>query len=267
MSVAAQHSSSTQGFTQSFQWSGCLLGFAFGGFFDGILLHQVLQWHHLLSAVESEAVRDLRVQILADGLFHVVMYVVAAVGLWLLWAARREIAAPSSGRILLAGLLIGFGAWHVADAVLAHWMTGIHRIRMGTAHPLAWDLGWMFVFGIIPIAIGLSLRRNARPGTGLRGKATASLAAAVVLASGVTAAMPPSDSSQVIVFFRPGSTPANVFAAAAAVDGRVIWSDRSGQLWAFDVPDSGRSWLLYRHGALFVSNAFISAGCLSWSRA
>lgn len=66
----------------------------FGGFFDGILLHQVLQWHHLLSAVESEAVRDLRVQVLADGLFHVVKYVVAAVGLWLLWAARREIAAP-----------------------------------------------------------------------------------------------------------------------------------------------------------------------------
>lgn len=27
--------------------AGGLLGFALGGFFDGILLHQVLQWHHL----------------------------------------------------------------------------------------------------------------------------------------------------------------------------------------------------------------------------
>jgi uncharacterized membrane protein len=27
-----------------------LLGFALGGFFDGILLHQILQWHHLLSS-------------------------------------------------------------------------------------------------------------------------------------------------------------------------------------------------------------------------
>jgi uncharacterized membrane protein len=31
-----------------------MLGFAFGGFFDGILLHQVLQWHHLLSGIGPE---------------------------------------------------------------------------------------------------------------------------------------------------------------------------------------------------------------------
>src|SRR5690606_18965301 len=30
---------------------GTVLGFALGGFFDGILLHQILQWHHLLSLV------------------------------------------------------------------------------------------------------------------------------------------------------------------------------------------------------------------------
>jgi uncharacterized membrane protein len=34
-----------------------VLGFAFGGFFDGILLHQVLQWHHLLSLVKGGSVR------------------------------------------------------------------------------------------------------------------------------------------------------------------------------------------------------------------
>ena len=58
-----------------------ILGFALGGFIDGILLHQVLQWHHLLSLVEGERFRDLRVQILADGLFHVLMYVIAIAGL------------------------------------------------------------------------------------------------------------------------------------------------------------------------------------------
>lgn len=34
--------------TPWFRW-GAALGFALGGFFDGILLHQILQWHHLLS--------------------------------------------------------------------------------------------------------------------------------------------------------------------------------------------------------------------------
>ena len=40
-----------------------ILGFAFGAFFDGILLHQVLQWHHLLSLVQGDLYRDIRMQI------------------------------------------------------------------------------------------------------------------------------------------------------------------------------------------------------------
>ena len=57
-----------------------LLGFALGGFFDGILLHQILQWHHLLSLVPGVA--SLEAQVLWDGLFHLLMYVLAVAGLW-----------------------------------------------------------------------------------------------------------------------------------------------------------------------------------------
>jgi uncharacterized membrane protein len=71
---------------------------AIGGFFDGILLHQVLQWHHFLSGVADPRVQDIRVQILADGLFHVAMYIIGAVGLYLLWRARRDLTAPIPGR-------------------------------------------------------------------------------------------------------------------------------------------------------------------------
>jgi uncharacterized membrane protein len=49
------------------------------------LLHQVLQWHHLLSLVQGDLYRDIRVQILADGLFHAAAYLLAAGGLVLLW--------------------------------------------------------------------------------------------------------------------------------------------------------------------------------------
>lgn len=69
-------------------WAGAILGFSLGGFFDGILLHQVLQWHHLFSLVPGETWRDIRNQILMDGWFHVLHYVIALVGLWLLWSAR-----------------------------------------------------------------------------------------------------------------------------------------------------------------------------------
>ena len=72
--------------------AAAVLGVAFSGFFDGILLHQVLQWHHLLSLVNAAPFQDPRVQILADGLFHVLMYAVALAGVVMLWRAREELA-------------------------------------------------------------------------------------------------------------------------------------------------------------------------------
>jgi len=163
---AVGHHCST-GFSRRFTAAGVMLGFGLGGFFDGILLHQVLQWHHLLSAVETSAVQDIRVQILADGLFHVLMYVVAAAGLWLLFRTRREFAGPGADRRLVAAALIGCGAWHVLDRVLSHWIMGLHRIRMDVDDPLVWDLVWFFVFGVGIIAAGsVSASSRRAPGSG-----------------------------------------------------------------------------------------------------
>ena len=69
-------------------WAGAILGFALGGFFDGILLHQILQWHHLLSLVPGMA--DLRLQVLWDGYFHALMYLLAAVALFLVLTSRSR---------------------------------------------------------------------------------------------------------------------------------------------------------------------------------
>lgn len=71
------------------------LGFALSGFFDGVLLHQILQWHHLLSLVDRPEVQALHVQILADGLFHALMYLIALVGLVWLWRSRGGLAAEA----------------------------------------------------------------------------------------------------------------------------------------------------------------------------
>lgn len=252
-------------FTRRFDWSGYALGFALGGFFDGILLHQILQWHHLLSGLEGEAFRDIRVQILADGVFHALMYVVAAAGLWLLWRARGDFGRAGADRRLIANGLIGFGAWHITDALLSHWITGIHRIRMNSADPLVWDLFWLVAFGLVPLAIGIWMRAIGR-GLG-RGRLAASALAAVAIGGGAWASLPPPGVSEVMVWFRPGTSQAEVMAAARAADARVIWSDRSGELWAFDLPEPGAAVRLYRHGALFVGNSLFPVGCLSWSRA
>jgi uncharacterized membrane protein len=126
-----------------------VLGFALGGVFDGILLHQILQWHHLLSAIEGHS----HLQVRWDGYFHGAMYILAVASLWALWRAHRT-APDANGRPLTGALLIGFGAWHVVDAVLAHWVLGLHHIRMDSGNPLLWDLIWLAAFGLVPLVLG-----------------------------------------------------------------------------------------------------------------
>ena len=47
-----------------------LLGLGLGGFFDGIVLHQLLQWHHMLTSpgYPPDNVRNLEINTLWDGI-------------------------------------------------------------------------------------------------------------------------------------------------------------------------------------------------------
>lgn len=244
--------------------AGLLLGVAMGGFLDGILLHQVLQWHHLLSAVDSPAVQDPRVQILADGLFHAFMYGLAVAGLVSLWKARQAFAATGGGRLLAAWLLIGFGAWHVLDAVLFHWVLGLHHIRMDS-QPLLWDA--LFAgLGLGATLWGWRRLRATRGGDkGGTPGAAAALTVAVVAAA-TWAAWPPPAGTQALVLFAPGTSPGRAFDALAAVDARTMWVDRSGTLWAVQLEQPADAGALYARGALLVSRSGVALGCFSWSR-
>ncbi len=246
--------------TGRFNWSGYLIGFALGGFFDGILLHQVLQWHHLLSLVEGAG--DLADQVLYDGLFHALMYAIAAIGLVMLARSRTSLGAENAGRMLLANTLIGFSAWQGVDVGLAHWIMGIHRVRIDSAHPLLWDVGWLFAFGLIPLLMGWRLRSGGGPSVG--GRAAAAGIVLTLSIAGPWAARAPAGSDGAMVVFRPGMSEAQAWNAVAAADGSVLW--RSRGIWAVRWNGRDRSARLYGEGALLVSSSFL-AGCLAWTKA
>lgn len=280
-------------------WAGGCIGFSLGGFFDGILLHQVLQWHHLLSRVRSPVLEDIRVQILADGLFHALMYVIAAVGLWRLWKARDLLAASGADRLLAGSALVGFGLWHLLDAVLSHWLLGLHRVRDAAEIPLLWDIGWLAVFGLGPLWIGgLLLKkspgdgggggapdvgvgsRNAAPDTPVHPPAAQApmqrsvprvagrwLATVLLVGGAALASVWPTSGDRggdVMVLFRPGISAADAMARLSAADARVVWADRSGALWAVRLDDPARAGRLYGQGALLVSDSRLRWGCFSW---
>ncbi|TNC65366.1 DUF2243 domain-containing protein [Rubellimicrobium roseum] len=245
-------------------WSGSIwagvLGFALGGFFDGILLHQILQWHHLLSLVPGAG--DMGRQVLWDGLFHALMYGLAALGLWGMWRAGRRGAMPTGAR--LGGLLLlGFGGWHLVDSVLSHWMLGIHRIRVDAAYPLAWDLLWLGVFGLAPMALGWAL---ARRGGAPPGRGGPMLAALALLAVGLGGwALRPAETPLTVAVFGPGQDPRRIEADLAALGARIVWAGPDLDVVVVDI-DPARRWNLYGRGAWVVGGAGLPAGCLGWSR-
>lgn len=242
-------------------WPGCVLGFALGGFFDGILLHQILQWHHLLSAINGD---DLRFQVAADGYFHALMYVIAAVGIWMLWASQSN-SDRMSGRLLFSGILIGFGAWHIIDAALSHWLLGIHRIRMDSSSPLFWDLLWLSLFGLVPVILGWIMGgpRDDEAETVRSSARTRALVTLLVVSAGALGVWPLRGTGFTTVLFVSGTGQEYVFKALAAVDAQLVWTDSSGELAVVRLADGQSGWRLFRHGAILVTGGGPPAGCFN----
>jgi uncharacterized membrane protein len=141
--------------------AGIVLGIGLGGFFDGIVFHQLLQWHHMLSSEFDVRTMDgLQLNILADGLFHATTYVITGVGLVLLFRATPLPDSSRSTRLLLGSILAGFGAFNLIEGLINHQILGIHHVRPGP-NELAYDLAFLVV-GAILVLIGVWLIRDER---------------------------------------------------------------------------------------------------------
>lgn len=148
---------------------GILLGVGLGGFVDGILLHQILQWHHMLSSTDNDnigvryynphTVSGLRMNTVWDGLFHVVCWLSVLTGLAILYSRvthrRREVW---SSRLLWGWVLAGWGLFNLVEGIVDHQILGIHHVR-GGPRQIWWDIGFL-VLGAVLVAAGHLLRRN-----------------------------------------------------------------------------------------------------------
>jgi len=148
---------------------GIWLGLGLGGFFDGIVFHQILQWHHMLTSAgyPPTSVANLNLNTLADGLFHAVTYLFTLIGLTVLWRASTRSGITWSARVLIGAMLIGWGIFNLVEGLIDHQLLGIHHVRddlsPGPAK-LGWDLGFL-AWGLLMLAIGWRLARmgDARP--------------------------------------------------------------------------------------------------------
>jgi uncharacterized membrane protein len=148
--------------------AGILFGLGLGGFFDGIILHQVLQWHHMLTSAgyPPDSVHNLEVNTRWDGLFHSTTYIFVLLGLVQLWRAAHRTHVRWSGKLLLGTILMGFGLFNLVEGVIDHQMLGIHHVNETVPRDqwIYWDIGFL-VWGAAMLVGGWLLVRTGRQET------------------------------------------------------------------------------------------------------
>jgi uncharacterized membrane protein len=141
--------------------AGLLLGVGMGGFVDGIVFHQLLQFHNMLSARRpKETIADVQANMVWDGLFHSFTWPTTAIGLALLFRAGRRADVPWSGRVLLGSMLAGWGMFNFVEGLIDHHILHVHHVveRLGLS---VWD--WVFLgSGVMLMLGGWGIIRSAR---------------------------------------------------------------------------------------------------------
>ncbi len=147
--------------------AGTTLGMGMGGFVDGILFHQILQLHAMLSAKyprtgvdPTTALVNVEINMFWDGLFHAATWSMTALGIALLWRAVRRRDASLSTGTLAGSLLLGWGLFNLIEGLIDHELLGIHHVVEAGNH-LNWDLAFLGS-GVGLILVGWATIRASR---------------------------------------------------------------------------------------------------------
>jgi uncharacterized membrane protein len=142
--------------------AGLVLGVGFGGFVDGIVLHQILQWHNMLSSVVPPVdLIAMKYNMIWDGAFHALTWTACLVGVLLLFRAARSPRAAWSGQLLIGAMIGGWGLFDLVEGLIDHQLLGLHHVHPG-ADQAAWDLGFVTLAGLGFIILGYAIARADR---------------------------------------------------------------------------------------------------------
>jgi uncharacterized membrane protein len=142
--------------------AGIILGLGLGGFVDGILLHQIVHWHNMGSAVVPPVSMDaMAANMRWDGFFHAAVWLLTLIGVyWLLNDARQ--GEPLPGPREFTGLLIlGWGIFNLVEGIIDHEILGLHHVRDLPTHMPLYDWLFLLIGGVGFLLLGWALSRSA----------------------------------------------------------------------------------------------------------
>lgn len=109
--------------------TGILLGIGLGGFLDGILAHQILQMHSMLSAkLPLDNTVNLKTSMFWDGLFHIFTWITTLTSLIMLWRILKTRPDGISGRALMGAAIMGWGIFNLVEGIADHYVLQVHHV-------------------------------------------------------------------------------------------------------------------------------------------
>jgi uncharacterized membrane protein len=133
-----------------------LMGAGLGALFDGIVLHQVLQWHAMMSNwVTPIDLVSAKVNMFWDGVFHLYAWVATAVAI--AFVVKHVPRAPPSrrGKTVTGGTLGGWGFFNLVEGVVDHHVFQLHHVHPGAGQEI-WDAVFL-LSGLLLVTMGFGL--------------------------------------------------------------------------------------------------------------
>lgn len=138
-----------------------LLGLGMGGFVDGILLHQILQWHQMISnSLPPDNLDAKNINMFWDGIFHAITWTFTLLGILLMWRSMKRSDLLLSDRIFYGGLIAGWGAFNLVDSIFNHYLFQFHNVRENVENPGLYNAGFL-IFALLLMAVGWFMIRKA----------------------------------------------------------------------------------------------------------
>jgi uncharacterized membrane protein len=142
-----------------------LIGVGMGGFVDGIVFHQILQWHNMLSArLPPDTLLNSKTNMFWDGLFHGFVWMVTMIGIFLLWGAVKDRTVNLSNSLLAGGLLFGWGLFNVVEGIIDHQVLVLHNVREVSSNPAAWNFGFLGLSAVMLVVGWLLIKKGRHAG-------------------------------------------------------------------------------------------------------
>jgi uncharacterized membrane protein len=140
-----------------------VLGIGIGGFIDGIVLHQILQFHEMLTnKLPADTLVNKSINMFWDGIFHLFTLITTIIGVYLLWRLLMKVNINRSGYLLTGGLLSGWGLFNLVEGIIDHQILKLHNVNEYAMNPELWNVGFL-IFGVLLLLIGwMYIRKGER---------------------------------------------------------------------------------------------------------